>query len=228
MLKRYDFESLLEKSAAGGKIKVIPFSNLFEPQNKNEPKEPEKKFTDEDLENAKKESYQNGFSSGLSEGQTIGKGERIVIEQNIDSSLKTITSKIDEIFSAVEKQKDHLTKTFTKLSFDIAKKIAGNAIKENPTEKIEQAFKDTINLLGQEIKISIFVNTSQKADIEAKIGQIVATTEHVGKVSIKADDNIAQNDCRIEWEGGSLDLNNQKVIDDINTILLKFDEKNTQ
>ena len=178
-----------------------------------------KKYTQEELDKAVKQSHDKGHQEGLTAGVEKGKGDNFQLDKQISVSLNGILHKVSEHVAKIDETAKTKSIETTKLSSLIAKKIAGDALKEDPSAKIESIVSQTINLIHEKVPATLFVNPSMTGKMEERVKKVISENKHSGTLAIKEDKNLPESGCRLEWGNGGVEYNPDNMWKEINKIL---------
>ncbi len=175
-------------------------------------------YTLEQLQESEEEGYTRGKIDGINEGHKEG----YELNQKIRDALSNMVVKIEQLFHQHNELVNNSIKETSSLALQIAKKLAGNALQENPDQVIEGAIAQCFKFLFNEPNVDIVVHSSLAKSLEEKINKIVSESQFSGNIKITGDDAVAVGDCRIQWQGGgascSLEERNQKIQDVIDSL----------
>ncbi len=178
-----------------------------------------KKFTQKDLDAAEKKGYERGAREAHEKGVAEGKQERFALDQQLLQVITEATQKVaafNQDYAALVEQK---TADTLKLGLAIAKKVAEPALKEDPQSIIEDAVARCMTHLFSEKKVVLTVHESlaQKAQeiCSAKAKEHGLETE----IQVRGIADIAEADCRIEWENGGALVDSAALWEQIEKVL---------
>lgn len=148
---------------------------------------------DSKIEEAKKNSYKQGFEAcKQEEDNTI----RHLLE-NIGQNLESLLKSDDNVAMKFEQQ-------FLELGIEILHKLVPTLKEQESTNIIKQFLKDNFVNFSKEKKLSFYLNPDKINEIGEEIGKLANKFDFEGKISIHKDSNLAFCDCRIEWDSGGL------------------------
>ena len=67
--------------------------------------------------------------------------------------------------------------------------------------------------------MSFYFNPETIKDIQETIGKLANSNDFEGKISLHKDSSLGMADCRIEWENGGVELNNDKTLEKLDNLL---------
>ncbi len=173
------------------------------------PPEPEVIFqghTAEELEQARQDAHKAGYEQGIKEGNEAGKGEKYQLDQSISASFAAAGSQIESLVTAYQQHLETSRKELTRLAFEVAEKIAGEALEENAFNNIAQLIEQSLGFILHEPKITLHVHPELQARVEQHLQQYIPNDDIREHITIQTQDSMEQTDCRIEWEQGGAEL----------------------
>jgi flagellar biosynthesis/type III secretory pathway protein FliH len=225
-INKFNFEYLIEPTKGSINHPEIINSLIEIPQNdiENEITEshatqvippPLKAFNDEEIEEAKKASFDEGYKQAQQENEQ----EAIKLNTSINEVLEQINI---QLALAINEQNNYfikLNKLAADISFKISKKILGDIFTiehENLVYKnIEKCLKTVIG----ESEVLIVINPQQEAHIKAKLEELKIKSNFEGKINLKTDESIFNTDCKVMWNNGLIETDNNLLWQKIEAIL---------
>ena len=208
----FSFTDLANDTEESAPVTNTPFSSFTNP---NVKETIEVSFTAKQLEESEQEGYQRGHNDGINEGRK----ESYELNQRLDDTINKITPHIENLFNQYINFIENSTKETTNLALEIAKKIAGDAIKDDPMPTIEKTVEKCLPFLFNEPKISVIVNPELEEKLNNKITIIVSNTNFEGDINIVSDPNIGLGDCKVKWQDGGAEISREKQIQRIEEII---------
>ena len=176
------------------------------------PPPPPPTFSEEELKKAREE----GKAEGIAE-------ERKKAEESI-KRLQTETLKVVaiELATIQEKQKDankQIANDCLHIILAAAKKMFPTMAERHGMEEIEEFVKQCMPLLFKETRIIIHVNENILELLRTTLTEIATNSGYEGQFLVTGDKKIKTGDCRIEWNSGGIEKNNEKLWEDIERII---------
>jgi flagellar assembly protein FliH len=187
-----------------------PIKNVPEQVAKDEPK-----ITEYDLV----ESNKNGYEKGYSKGYSDAKNKSEEINNQINETIKNVDAKLSEILQVRKFEDLKKSEDVINLALRVARKVSDNSIKENACQMVENVIVKSFEILFDEPRILICVNSKIIEDIKKRINNLVKSEGFSSEVEVVASDNIAVGDCKIQWQGGGLITDHEAVWKDIEAML---------
>ena len=169
------------------------------------PPPPPPSFSEQEMEAAKQAAYQSGLTAGAQAADARRDKEAEDAASSLRSLLEVIANRVtlaSEDHSRLLKNQQELN---LKLSLGIARKIAGDALKREPYSSVEALLKECNGLIGGQERIVISVSPQKADGLRQSAESLKPYLQNFeGEMVIEADEAIADNDCRIEWNLGSI------------------------
>lgn len=150
-------------------------------------------FDEDEMEVAKKSSYDDGFMAGKKEGLR----EAELQAQQHQAEITTVLGKVETGLQVLQQQ---YTTAITqrqselgKLVLTCAEKIAGEALRKNPTDDIHEMITECLSGLFDTPEVTAIVNPHLVEELQNKLPS---------NVTLQADETVQINDCRITWQHG--------------------------
>lgn len=245
-VKRFEFdliqkEGALEGTDAFGKPKNWYDNSLKEEQDVPQEPEPQLKITIEELEQIRKEAYDDGFSEGKEQGYKVGYDEGFVkgkeegfpkgVQEGLDAGMQQAEDLIKIEAARFSRYANHLVKPIADFDKEIsseliylASRLAKAFIKEelNVSHKfLENSIWEVMRLLPMaNDKVYVFVNP---IDLP-KVQSVITNPEIV----LQEDGALSQGDLRVDMGLSSIDIRQEERIDNFIKDFLTLNAKRAQ
>lgn len=194
---------------------ATPRSNIFSSMRKKEEEPPAPPppptFSEEELNAAKRDSYQNGFLDGTKEGINQTQSEQADVEKILMERLENFIQHIKPVFSQHHTASKQMRMDMPVLALAIAKKVAKVALLDNHEAIIEEAAKHCLDAIITESKVTITINEKLAGVLSEKIKKLAVKENAASNIEITATPNVLENDYIIEWKNGSLERSSEKI-----------------
>jgi len=171
-------------------------------------------FSQEDLDNARKD----GFADGKEEGAKEASSE---IEGTSHNTLQGISNNLGDIISKQRLTNQDISDDAVTLSLAVVRKIFPSLNNQLASDEIVATVLKTLDHLIKERKILIKVHPKLYDDLTKKLMNHADVQKFNDKLHILADDDIDIGDCKIEWSSGMAERNLSALMDDIDDIVLQ-------
>ncbi len=167
-------------------------------------------FTKGEMEQAQKAAFEEGKKSGFEESQDSITSKMLNILQKIDQNISILFTAEEKRNKLYEDEVIYLTsKLFTKAFPHYMEKYGHEELKQS----IVAALSD--NMIPEKISISL------NKELNEALSVFLKTQEEVlhKKISLKIDNSLSNNDCRINWPRGGIICNRDATAEKIFDIL---------
>lgn len=168
-------------------------------------------FSEEQLNAAKRDAYQQGFLDGTKEGYNQAQSEQADTHRLLMEGLDNFTKNIAPIFAQYKGHCAKIRHDMPILALSIANKVAGAALSKEHISIIEAAAQKTLEMIISEPEVTVTVNSRLADTLSEKIKQIAGQGKYAQNIKVTADDNMPVSNYRIEWKNGSLERNTEKL-----------------
>ncbi|OPZ77125.1 MAG: flagellar assembly protein H [Alphaproteobacteria bacterium ADurb.Bin438] len=180
-------------------------------------------FSEEELNEAKSISYQEGYEKGKTEAnESIEKQiEQTLI--NIQKSLQTLNQEYDKVVL-------NMKKGTIDVALHICKKVLPNMMSDNAFDDVAKMIDDAIDFIKDETRVEIRVNQAIFEQIKEKIEKIKQELNITGNIIVISDINIKISDCKISFNNGVFEKNTDDVFKKVGEIIENYKtaiDKNT-
>ncbi len=166
-----------------------------EPVNK---KEDEKNYKQEDLDNAREESFKLGEQAATDKIRAEHNERELQMTELLAQQLNALLQK---------EQQRELSKNLdtTRLTLSIVKKLMPQFAKKYNEDEIIALVKQACHDRADEPRLVVTVHDEILEKFRDKIDDIAKAGGYQGQVIMIADENISLYDCRIEWADGGIE-----------------------
>jgi len=173
---------------------------------------PKVSYTEEELDEIKKKSYDSGFAAGknaMLESQ----------QQQTNQLLSEIDIRLTTLFKDTEEKWSDFLIQLQKITLVILRKILPSYVEKNGTDEIDSLVSKTIAEMNQEPRLVLRVAESQFEESNTRINALAENQAYAGKIVLLGDESLAPSDCRIEWADGGIELNQEKIWENVTRII---------
>lgn len=169
-------------------------------------------FSEQDMEAAKKEGFDQGREEALKESATA-------IENQIVDTTKSIGEKLDSlIVGQLIANKDIFTDAI-KVSHAVTKKMFPAINIEQGLPEIENVIRHILVQVLEEPRVVIHVHPTIVDTLNERISQISTETHFEGRLHVTGSDSVTEGDCTIEWSNGGADRNLENLLTEADAII---------
>jgi flagellar assembly protein FliH len=224
-VQRFNFPTLQDKGMDGdapfsGTKEFVESGRATAPAN-----QPQKTFSEADLEKAKAESFKEGHDQGIKEGLAKVEAEKLEVDKKIAMLLADIQVALTNITGGFDKMLAEKTGEVLGIVMAICKKIAGDALKEFPEAKIESMVKTCLQMLTNQEEVNIFISDKILPLLQDKIAGIKEAEGFSGQIHLQADTTLPETSCRVIWKNGEARHDTQKLWQEVDRLLQNITSK---
>ena len=172
-----------------------PHTTILEP--------PRPVITEQQLADAKQESYRQGFLDGERDGRAQAEAAHGSINEDIHRTVEAVAAQMQPVFGDIQQWRDAQAASLPRLALAVAKKVAGEALQADALPLIERLVHECLAKTMSTPEIIITVADAMVAGLEEKLGKHFEGSNEPGEITISGDAAMQPGDCRIEWNGGA-------------------------
>jgi flagellar assembly protein FliH len=155
-------------------------------------------FTSEQIEAARKESCEEGFTTGQ-------KAAMENQQQVMNVLLSGLDQKLTRLAEDSKKHWQELVTHAREMALAIARKALPVYAERNGLAEIEAIVTQAIGEMAHEPRLVVRVGESQFDAVSSKIKEISEQKAYNGKVAVLCDSALGPADCRVEWADGGIE-----------------------
>jgi len=178
----------------------------------DEREKPKPTYSQEQLDDAKRLAYEDGFSSGqkaMSEDQ----------QQYTNVLLTQIDQRLTHILDSSKTIWQKQLAQCQDIALVIARKIMPSYVQANGLGEIESIVAKIIGEMSREPRLVFRINEAQFDDAKTRINAIADQAAYAGKLVILGDPDLGPSDCRIEWADGGIERDVKTLWQDIERVM---------
>lgn len=171
------------------------------------PPPPPPTFSLNDLETAKRISFEEGRQAGIKEGIEQSNSKERQQLTTVDQVCSRLAAEIETIRNRHIHYITEQGKDLSALVMMICRKVAGDVTSAIPSSGVEQMVSDCIGILMHQPKVNLVVHP----DMANHMGEIIALKlkqMHIEcAIQVSGDSTLATYEGRLEWKNGSVERN---------------------
>ena len=167
----------------------------MEAAKKKEEEEAAPTFSEEELQAARDEAYQQGLQAGLQEAH-------VSIEQQVSSTLEVIGATIGQISEQQSSANELISRETVDLAVAIAQKLLPGLTERGGVAEVETFASDIMQRLLEEPRLTIRVAENLAPELERQLLELKNRIGFAGELSVFPDSELGPADCRIRWGEG--------------------------
>lgn len=198
---------LAEEEAAHAEAEAL--RNPPEPEPEPEPEIPT--FSEEDVEAARQEGYQQGHKDGMAE---MAQGS----ENTLAQALKNIETTMTSAFQSHAAANAKMVSDGTHLAVALVNKLFPHMKHRHGTDEVEHLVEEALQRITDEPKILIQVAPDIVDEVKEKVQSVTRTNGFEGRVIVRGEKTIEIGDCNIQWGEGGAERNAARlwqIIDEV-------------
>lgn len=169
-------------------------------------------FTQEQLEAARQEGHNAGFTEGqkaLAENQ----------QQYANVLLAQIDRQLGHLIEASARRWDEHLAQMQEVALVIARKILPAYVAKHGLQEIEAIVTQVIKERGHETRLVVRVSEAQFDTVNASLKTITEREAYAGKIVLLAEPEFGPADCRVEWADGGMERDLKALWQEIDSIM---------
>ncbi len=225
-VQRFNFPALEGKATEGDGGSLSDTKEFVESGKTPVPaNQPQKTFSEADLEKAKAESFKEGHDQGMKESLAKAETEKLEVDKKIAMLLADIQAAVANVIGAFDQMLAQKTAELLGVVMAICKKIAGDALKEFPEAKIESMVKSCLQMLMNHEEVDIFVSDKILPLLQEKIVKLKEAGGFSGQIHLQADSALPETGCRVVWQNGEAHHDTEKLWQEVDRLLQNITAK---
>jgi flagellar biosynthesis/type III secretory pathway protein FliH len=223
LIKKFNFADLSggNKKPANETVKTKDDKVVFEYFGA-EVKVEEPKYTESDLKKAKDEAFNKGFQDASKQSQNQLATSQTNQESQIAALCNNIIQKIESVSITLVEKNKQFQQECIELASKIAKRIAGEALKNDPHENIAKLFETSIKEFYSEPEVNVKINPKHLESLNSRFSKVAIQKNFAGKINFIPDSKINEIDCILEWANSGASIKNDEVIEKIDAIISEY------
>lgn len=176
---------------------------------------PEPIFTLLQIDEARKQGYDEGILSGREEASSG-------IENSIGQTLERIAQQLPTIIQAQSAANEQMMANAAEIAVTIMRKLMPTLLERHGAAEIDGLLSDCVSNLIDQPKIRIRVAKDHVAAVEERLESLIAASGFDGRFLVEPDEAMQPTDCRIDWPGGGIEKRSDEVWAQIDAALARF------
>lgn len=219
-IKKFSFSDLSNKKPAPAEQNIVNNKSFEFFGVRKEVEEP--KYTESEIRKITEDAFARGYGQAKDEANAQQKISQDNIETQVFALCNSIATRVESSIRILEEQNKIFQEACVQLASRIAKRIGGEALKQDPTENIARIFESSIKEFYHEESINIKVNPKYIDELNSRFSKIAIQKNFSGKVNFIPDAKIAEFDCVIEWQNSGISLKNEELIQKVDDLITEY------
>lgn len=157
-------------------------------------------FSREELDAARKESYESGFAAG-------GKAAAESAQQQANAVLEKIDRQLALLIERGQQQWQKILAHSRGTAIAIVRKLMPFCAEKYGVQEIEDLVSRALTEMAHEPRLVVRVGEAQFEAISEKIGALAQQKAYAGKIAVLCENGLGPADCRVEWSDGGVERN---------------------
>ncbi len=174
--------------------------------------EPKISYSQEELDDEVRKAEEKGYERGVRQAENEA-------EQRREALMNEMSSKLSVILADMTTENGERENEAMQMALALVKKLLPSLAEKQAESEIRMFLTDNFPNFRREAHLS-FVFNPQTVEAAAKIiAKLAEKNDFEGKISVHKDENLAPDDCRIEWENGGVEKNSRKMLEKAEKLL---------
>lgn len=169
-------------------------------------------FTEEEVNAARKEGFNQGKEEGIREAANA-------TEQRVLETLNVLSQQTEQIFHGMDEVNVSAIRNAMSVGASIVQKLFPHLSVRHAGTEVEAFIETVINQVISNPKIRVHVNVDLFEAVNERFSAMIAGTGHGNKIDVIADSTIPEGNCKIEWESGGSSRDATSMWREIDAIL---------
>jgi len=173
------------------------------------------RFTQEDLEVARKQALAQGIEQGTR--QTLAR-----LEGDVAAALQKIAADAGVLIEDRAAVTNALRAQAVTLAHALATRLASRLMADHPLTEIEALVTECLGEHYSEPRLVIRTSEALLEPLRERIDALTAQQGFPGHIVLLADPALTGSDCRIEWPDGGVERNNQALLHEVDSAIKRY------
>lgn len=154
------------------------------------------KFTQEDLDAARKEGFASGQENGIKESAESD-------DKHVADAMAEIQVQLKQLLEAQGEANSGAMQSALMVAVSITRKLFPYLEERVGLQEVERLVESTLSRLMDEPRIVVRVNMKMHELLEPSIDELSTRLGYEGQVVLLPDDSLKAGDCQVTWIDGS-------------------------
>jgi len=176
-----------------------------EPEQPPEEPAPAARFTEADLDAARRDSHAEGYRQGLDEGIRRGRDEaEAAADAALTQALDKLATGVNALLSNLAEAEARRDREALQLAVTLLRKLFPALHRQHGLGEVEALIGETLARLRPQPQAVVRVSGELLEPLRTRVDEIAARSGYDGKVMLVSDEGLAPGDVQVEWsDGGS-------------------------
>ncbi|MDJ0685613.1 MAG: FliH/SctL family protein [Alphaproteobacteria bacterium] len=174
-------------------------------------------YSEEELQAAKAQAWQEGHDTGLSDALA----QR---EARIAEILEALSAQIGGLHVHQDVANERLSLQLTETALQLVRRLMPSYSAAHGLDEIKSVLTDCMERLAPDSRLTVSVSDENRALLEPQLAAMAARSGFEGRLSIVSDPELEPADVQARWDGGGLDRLESHVWESVEGILARARE----
>ncbi len=169
-------------------------------------------FSEEDMARARDEGFQAGHTEATRDLTTA-------LEQRLANTMDAINLQVLNLFEAYDRDREEHSRDAVAVATVIVRKLFPAMNMDKALQEIEHMVIEALQRTSGTPTLVVRVAPDLRETVQTKANELSALRGHENAVTVMADDNIAEGDAAVEWDGGGMVRDSNLMWQEIDEII---------
>ncbi|MGD1934631.1 MAG: hypothetical protein ACFB0Z_09030 [Candidatus Phaeomarinobacter sp.] len=155
------------------------------------------KWSEKEVEAIRAEAYAAGEEAART-------SEEAEVSRQIAAGSAHVADRLSVLIENLRVERAAMREEAAEIAMAISRKLMPALMETAPTKEIEAILEQSFALLRNEARVVIYSTQDAIPLLEPRIAEMVKDSGFEGQLALRADENIAPGDVRIEWGTGAI------------------------
>lgn len=177
-----------------------------------EPPPPPPSFTEDDIQIARDQAYEEGRAAGYREAEDSQKAQ-------IAASMAMAAEEVRGLAAQQDAANDARARNAVRVAMAVVAKMLPAAARNNAVGEIEAVVTECMTHLLDEPRVIVRCAESLAEPVREHCNQMANSVGFEGRVVVHPDARLPPGDCRVEWADGGAERTQEKLWQEIQAII---------
>jgi flagellar assembly protein FliH len=171
-------------------------------------------FSQEELDATRHQGWLEGRAAGEADAM-----ERT--ERRLADTIERVAHDLNSLAGVQNKALGRIERQATELAVEIVRKLFPALTARSGTIEIEAVIADALSLAREQPKLALLCAPDMIEAIEPILTAAAARSGFEGRLSVRANPDLSDTDCQIEWNEGGMDRDSGRLMNEIELALAR-------
>jgi len=169
-------------------------------------------FSEEELELARLQSFEEGKKEGLA-------ATTETLTKQINQTLAQIDQQLERAFLTQDSVNEALSHAALSVAKGVCAKMLPALSERHSFGEVERVIVAVFNKIVEQPRVTISVHSSLSQALEERVLEISAGKAYQGEIVFQSDETMSPSDCKVEWSNGGSERDAKAMWEDISAIV---------